>query len=257
MKHRKSTNRNPRFEERFVPTAAKNPFSQQRIERLSYRFPDGKDWASNLSRLKQLNFRALVVGGYGTGKSTLIRELQSRFSTQEPAIRPITEPLMSVNLSDGSIDDSIRSTILLDVPRLASQETSGSSIIAGSRSQQRAIITEQLAELDSGTLLLVDGIERLTWLDRQRLICRTAAPSRVAGVVMIVHHRNICLRLPTWIETRPSELLVCELLEELLNEQPVTDRDTLNQRAIELFRRHRFNIRATLRQLFDEWPSVV
>ena len=231
-----------------------NPFSQQRIERLAYRFPDGGCWASNLNRLKQLKFRAAVVGGYGTGKSTLIRELRSRLSGEELSARPVTEPDQSKSIAHRSIDESIRSTLLLDVPRVDRGCAITSRYRVGSRRQQRSSIANRLLELDAATLLLVDGIERLTWLDRQWLIHMTASASQVAGLIVIVHRRRNWLRLPMWIETRPTENLLIELINDLLVDQSSTDLDRIHQRGRELFIQHRRNIRATLRQLFDEWP---
>lgn len=236
-----------------VFAAGGNPFTQQRIERLAYRFPDGGDWASNLERLKKLNFRALIVGGHGTGKSTLIRELRSRLSGEKPMARPITEPLRAKNTVAQPIDDSIRNTILLDVPRVTENDQLPLAWLISSRRAQRSSVANRLRELEPGTLLLVDGIERLAWLDRQRLVHWTASESRVAGLIVIVHHRRNWLRLPTWIETRPSETLLVELIDELLADQLQSVRSRIHHRARVLFQRYRHSIRAVLRQLYDEW----
>jgi len=237
------------------PRGIQNPFSQQRIERLSYRFPDGGDWASNLQRLKQLNFRALIVGGHGTGKSTLIRELQLRLSGEELTVRPITEPLQVKTTARRMSDESIDSVLLLDVPRVDRMGSTSSRYHVCSRRQQRSLLADQLRQLDAGTLLLVDGIERLTWLERQWLVHRTASAHQAAGLIAIVHHRRNLLRLPTWIETRPTEALLIELVGQLLEDQPEPIRSRIHRRAVELLKQHRSNIRATLRQLYDEWAS--
>ena len=238
------------------PCVTQNPFSQQRIERLSYRFPDGGDWASNLQRLKQLNFRALVVGGHGTGKSTLIRELQLRLSGEELAVRPITEPLQIKTTARRTFDESIDSVLLLDVPRIDRRCSTPSRYRVRSRRQQRSLLADQLRDLDSGTLLLVDGIERLTWLERQWLVHRTASEHQAAGLIAIVHHRLNLLRLPVWIETAPTQDLLVDLVDDLLAEQPESMCLPIQHRARILFQQHRRNIRDTLRQLFDEWSSL-
>lgn len=238
-------------------TRSRNPFSQQRIESLAYRFPDGADWESNLARLKELNFRALVVGSFGTGKSTLLRELQSRLLGRRSVVhRPISEPIPTQTSAKCSISETICRVILLDVPRVEAGHCSISRLRVGSRKQQRAAIADQLSDLDSGSLLLVDGIERLTWLDRQRLVQQTAARARVAGLVVIVHRRHHLLRLPIWIETRPTEALLIELVDELLAAQPETIRSFIHQRGLELANQNPHNIRATLRHLFDEWDLI-
>ncbi len=235
--------------------ARDNPFSQQRIERLAYRFPDGGDWASNLQRFRQMNFRASVVGDFGTGKSTLVRELKMRLSGEDLAVRPITEPVQPKSIANRSVDESIRNVLLLDVPRVDRGCTETSCYGVTSRRQQRSSIAQQLRELDAHTLLLVDGIERMTWFDRLWLVHKTASPSQVAGLIVIVHHRRNWLRLPVWIETQPTEDLLIELINEILADQRETDLARIHQRSCELFKQHRPNIRATLRQLFDEWPK--
>lgn len=233
-----------------------NPFSQQRIERLAYQFPDGGDWASNLQRLKQMKFRASVVGDFGTGKSTLVRELRVRLSSEGLVTRPITEPVQPKSIANRSIDESIRNVLLLNVPRVDRGCTESSCYRVTSRRQQRSSVAQRLSEMDAHTLLLVDGIERLTWFDRQWLVQKTASSSRVAGLIVIVHHRSNWLRLPVWIETRPTEDLLIELINDLVVDQSEKDRARIYQRGCELFKQHRHNIRATLRQLFDEWPLL-
>ena len=57
--------------------AAANPFRTELLERIPFRFESG-DWDSNLLRLKQLNYRAAIVGQKGSGKTTLLEQLQSR-----------------------------------------------------------------------------------------------------------------------------------------------------------------------------------
>ncbi len=236
---------------------SENPFAQQKIERLSYRFPDGGSWASNLSRLAALNFRAVVVGGYGTGKSTLIRELQHELAGVTTD-RPITEPLQRWNpvSQTPSPSTSITHSMLLDVPRAGSRFRRGRN--GGvARRQQQAMVADQLLGLNRGTLLLVDGIERLTWLDRQRLVHQTATVSQVAGLIVIVHQPRHWLRLPTWIETQPSAALLNDLINELLSDRTAMERSFFQQRGTELLKQSRNNIRATLRQLYDEWSLVL
>lgn len=232
---------------------SENPFAQQRLERLSYRFPDGGDWDSNLSRLAELNFRAVIVGGYGTGKSTLVRELQHRLAGVTTD-RPITEPLQCTNPVSQTQSGLIMNSMLLGVPRVGSpfsRDRSGGV----PRRQQLAIVAAQLQALNSGTLLLVDGVERLTIFDRLRLVHHTAAASRVAGLIVIVHHSRHWLRLPTWIETQPSASLLSDLIKELLSDRNEMEQSRIQRRGAELLMQNRNNIRATLRQLYDEWAE--
>ena len=58
--------------------ARDNPFQASRIERVPYRFPAGSSWELLLQRLKQLDNRAALVGPEGSGKTTMLEELDAR-----------------------------------------------------------------------------------------------------------------------------------------------------------------------------------
>ncbi len=58
---------------KFLP-ARENPLAVNRTSSIQFRFAD-HDWEFHLGRLRQLNFRAAIVGQQGSGKSTLLREL--------------------------------------------------------------------------------------------------------------------------------------------------------------------------------------
>ena len=206
-------------------TAANNPFAQQRLEQLAYRFPDGLDWESNLSRLRFLNQRACIMGVRGTGKSTLLRELHHRLNSISPSARP--------------------QSLLVDISRRSSIVNRCGS----TRREQLASLRFQLAEADSLTWILVDGIERLLRRDRWRLIRRWAKPENCAGLVVTLHHHQPLLRLPQWISTQPT----AELLAALLTELGVTDR-YWHQRALRLWSTTcRRSIREVFRRLYDEY----
>ncbi len=57
--------------------ARDNPFATDRVLRIRYELPDG-DWAALLARLGRLRYRAAIVGPHGTGKTTLLEDLQDR-----------------------------------------------------------------------------------------------------------------------------------------------------------------------------------
>ena len=57
--------------------AGANPFRTELLERIPFRFKSG-DWDSNLLRLKQMNYRAAILGRKGSGKTTLLEQLQMR-----------------------------------------------------------------------------------------------------------------------------------------------------------------------------------
>jgi hypothetical protein len=63
-----------------VPIAirpADNPFRADRIDRVRYR-PQGFTWDELLNRLRRLDYRAAIEGGYGSGKTRLLKELAAR-----------------------------------------------------------------------------------------------------------------------------------------------------------------------------------
>lgn len=209
-------------------TAATNPFAQSRLEQLAFRFPGGDDWDANFDRLVQLGMRASIIGRRGTGKSTLLRELHRRLNGK---------------------------SLLVDVPRCRTWRESARDIITMTRDpddrsvtrrEQWRFVHERLRMLDGETLLLVDGIERLSWIDRMRLLHR-----RGGGEMVVTLHCRV-ISLPVWIATRPS----AELLDDLLAELCSVDRQQ-RRRARELFARYRTNIRDVLRQMYDEYDTKV
>lgn len=206
-------------------TAANNPFAQQRLEQLAYRFPDGLDWQSNLSRLRLLNQRACIVGVRGTGKSTLLRELHHRLSSDAPHSHP--------------------QSLLIDIAR----RSSIADRRGWSRKEQIATVRSQLSQADSQTWILVDGLERLLWRDAWCLIRCWAAPANCAGLVVTLHRQHPLLRLPLWIRTQPT----AELLEALLTELGVRECHW-HQRARQLWSTDcRRSIREVFRCLYDEY----
>ena len=67
-------------------TAQGNPFASHRIDDLGYRFVD-EDWASALSRLAALEYRAAIIGPEGKGKTTLLFELERQLRERGNLVR--------------------------------------------------------------------------------------------------------------------------------------------------------------------------
>lgn len=106
------------------------------------------------------------------------------------------------------------------------------------------LLQEALCPSKRSKILLIDGIERLTWWQREKLYFQTAARR---GLVVVVH--SPC-RLPTWIRCETDETLMCAVMRELGLNRP-----EFLLAAKQAFRRHNGNIREALRLLYDQFAS--
>ncbi len=229
-----------------------NPYTQQRLERLAYRFPDGLTWHENWQRLALMGFRGAIVGTRGSGKSTLLREIHRRCRKQALdstligpldtlSDDPISEPAHCLAKDEST---GLR-TLLLNVPRPCRRgQRAGFD-----RRHQRRSIRQQLEMLDRHTILLIDGLERLSWLEQQWLVRRTASPTRCAGTVVTVHRFAMRFGISVWIKTTPTRALLDELLSDLGRS---ADRSLAKQRWQET----PMNIRDVFRKLHDDWFNI-
>lgn len=236
-------------------SADNNPFAQQRLERLLFHFPDNRTWETHLHDLHRLEYRAAIVGPRGSGKSTLLREMHRRLSGSCQAktesdgggfwLEPISEPLRA-SLSANNV--SRPQTLLIDIPPLRS---AGNDFGLSDR-QRRQWLRARFKHITSQTLVLIDGIERLSWSQRFGLLRRTAHPKRCGGVVVALHEQRRWTRLPVWLRTRPT----VELLETLLIELEIAG--TISPAVVrQLFEKHAGDLREVLRELFDRSSSCV
>ena len=65
--------------------ARNNPFRSEKIATIPF-MPQGISWSEILQRLKELDFRAAIVGPEGSGKTTLLEQLAPRLG--ELGLRP-------------------------------------------------------------------------------------------------------------------------------------------------------------------------
>ena len=185
--------------------ARENPLCMWRLKQVRYRFGD-HDWAWHLARLHDLNFRAAIVGKRGSGKTTLLNELKGRFSAVGIKNHHVFLPQTAVN--------------------------------------HKSLIDQAIRASRTGQVVLVDGIERLRFTQRQKLFRKT---SRGAGLVICVHTH---CRLPTWIRTRTHPALMSNILCDLKLDFP--DIQTAGQTA---FENSNGNIRDALADLYDQFAS--
>ena len=61
--------------------ARDNPFAVDRVHTIRYR-PQGTTFADLLTRLRELNYRAALVGSDGSGKTTLLEDLEQALTKQ-------------------------------------------------------------------------------------------------------------------------------------------------------------------------------
>lgn len=190
----------------FVP-AKRNPFATENVTRIPFRFEQG-NWVSHLGYLRELDYRGAIVGPQGSGKSTLLCELERQLAA-------IAE----------------RETSYLFIPL--------------DKLEQKQILASALSENLAGKILLVDGIERLSVLDRLSLF----RASRDASGLIVTAHRPLRLppfRLPTWIRTQTSELVLDYVLSELRMDAP--DVRAAGQMS---YHKRKGNLREVLRDLYD------
>ncbi len=182
-------------------TARHNPFATDRLDTVPFRFSLG-DWEENLQRLAKLNYRAAIVGQRGSGKSTLLRELVKQ-------LPKVGQPVSYLNLP-------------------LEKTAHGKLLAAG------------LASAFRGAVLLVDGMERLSLVNRFRIMRET---KYLPGLVATQHRTG---RLPTWIHCQTSVTLLREILQDLQLSQP-----EIIAAGEQAFLRARGNLRDTLRELYD------
>ena len=126
--------------------ARDNPFRSEVIERLPYRFQDAS-WAQLLDRLKQLHYRAAIVGQHGSGKTTLLEQLADHLQEQ------------GFSTSSIRLDEEHRN---FDGKELQSV----------------------LEQMSSTHIILLDGAEQLSWATWRRFLWQTRS---TAGLIITTH----------------------------------------------------------------------
>lgn len=189
----------------FIP-AHKNPFVIERVIALPYLFAEG-DWAHHLDRLQQLKFRAAIVGQQGSGKTTLLEQLNQRLPEH-------------FNV------------------------TTHYAFLPQEKQPHANMLKEAINESSAGKIVLMDGIERLSFFQRQRLYRTT---KKQPGLIINVHQK---CRLPTWIHCQPSQTMLAQLLVEVGQGTP-----EINAAAQNYYKDFGGNIRDVFRALYDDYSA--
>lgn len=158
----------------FFLAARDNPLCVAHVTRVKFRFAkDG--WPGHLARLRELGFRASIVGPQGSGKTTLLSELAEQLR-----------------------DANIRSHHLF---------------LPQDREDHPKLVQRAIGHSSEGGILLVDGIERLSLPARWSLLKRTRSSAGL--VVNLHRPCRFPERLPIWISTSTSLDLMAQILKEL------------------------------------------
>lgn len=194
------------------PSRHTNPFATcwTRPGALPFQFAAGASAQQLMERLAAANWRGEIVGPHGSGKSTLLATLH---------------PLLEA----------------------AGRDVAILTLRAGQRRLPASVVRTTLAA--PRPLLIIDGYEQLTWLNRRRLQWRCRRAS--AGLVVTSH---LPTGLPTLYCTSPSREMAEQLVSALTQcrPSPVATEDITASLAI-----HGSNLREFLFALYDRHEALV
>ncbi len=168
-----------------------NPFATRftRPGAIEYLFPPGQSAASLVETLGEHGWRGEIVGPHGSGKSTLVAALLPEL---ERAGRKLVRRVIRKD-ADGK------------------QEAGGIEVVP----PKYAAVMAGSKKWDNTTLLVLDGIEQLSWWWRRRV--RAECRRRGAGLLVTTHEP---LDLPLLFRTQPSEPLAQQIVAQLIADHP-------------------------------------
>jgi len=185
-------------------SAKNNPFVVQRTDAIPFDFRDTKFEGMDdfFGHASGFGFRGAILGKHGRGKTTLLCDLNSHIQKRNHECE------------------------LVFIPR--------------DRNGQCNVIEEASKRGHEGAIILVDGIERLPFISRHRLI---SASKLFGGFIATTHRPG---RLKTLVRCRTSPESLLGILESLGTTNP-----KLSAHAVSLWSAHRGNVRSVLRELYD------
>ena len=113
------------------------------------------------------------------------------------------------------------------------------------RSFAKAFITDFFANLTAQDFILFDGAEQMTAIDWQLFKFRS---KKAGGLLITAHKKGL---LPTLKECATSP----ELLEGIISDLLGSELPESHSPTVELFHRHRGNIRVALREMYDVYAA--
>lgn len=186
-------------------SARENPLSLNRLKRIRYRFAK-HDWSWHLDRLRALGHRAAIVGNQGSGKTTLLGELGQQLGCAD-----VTNQLF---------------------------------VLPPDSTRHRVLVQNAITCSENGSIVLVDGYERLNFIQRWQLLKQTR---RGPGLIVAVHH---ACQLQTWIHCQTD----CELMRSVVGDLGLND-PAIQAAARLTFENSGGNIRDALRDLYDQFAA--
>ena len=195
--------------------ARENPFAAARVLSIRYRVPDGGA-AALLARLRQLGYRAAIVGRHGSGKTTLLEDLEKDLEGLGFRIRRL---------------------------RLDAEH----------RRFPRRMLSRFFAGVDSRDLVCFDGAEQLSVA---RWMAFRWRARHAGGLVITTHRRGRlptlieCTTSPELLQA-----LIERLTRPATTADEEETAGPGAPTASELFERHRGNLRDALRELYDVYAD--
>ncbi|QEG23883.1 hypothetical protein [Mariniblastus fucicola] len=187
------------------PVSAKdNPFAVVQTDSIPFDFQE--TCFSTLDEfgeyVQDRNYRGAILGRHGHGKTTLLCSLQQW---------------------------------------LHRQGTECETVFLPRRNEDQRSALENLSHRGRcGAVVLVDGLERLSFFTRQLLVSQSRS---FGGFIATTHRPN---RLPTLVRCRTSHQTLLAALNSLNIDSP-----EIHSTAVGLFSKHRGNLRLVLRELYD------
>lgn len=183
-----------------------NPFSSRFVKPGAQSFVFSSDDGLNklIARLEQANWRGEVVGPHGCGKSTLLATLGSLVNRKCLSV--------AIHFQDD-------------------------------HTEKYDSLYDQLKQLDSDHLLIIDGFEQFDSQQRSNLLVETQ--KRQVGILVSCHES---VGLPTLLNLKPDLDRFREVVDRLLTGRAIRPS---NEEIVRAFHKYEPNLREALFSLYD------
>ena len=202
-----------------VKSALNNPFATRNVApgEIPYFFSDEVDFQRIIECAEAASWTGQIVGPHGSGKTTLVRHLSDQLQQRFAAI----EFLIVRGIREVQVCRRLEGT-------------------------SQSVVNVRNSDGNARTLYVIDGIERLSWLQRKLLIadCRRKRIS-----LLVTAHRRL-LGLPVFFETSFDEMRFSKILHHLGTQQYESHYQRLSKEFGE-------NCREMLFELYDRHLTSV